>query len=323
MEASDVLPLSFFACPFLPLPGENGKEDEMEYRVFADRVAEKLSREMGESYEVRLTDVVKNNRVTLLGVVILGEQENVSPTIYLEHFYEQYQNGEDLDGIVRKILDIYRTKAVPVHLDMDFFQDYEKVKKKIYHRLVHYRMNEEQLAAQPHIRWNDLAITFYYAMEEKTLGKATITITNQHLEMWGIDKEELYRTAQENMRDSRPELLVSMKDLLEEMMREQLSEQYQVPMYVLTNQEKMYGASALLYSEKIGELADKLHSDLLILPSSVHEVLLIPDGKEQDYEFFRNMVGEVNSSQVEPEEVLSGSLYRYVRDHEKIEEIVS
>ena len=277
----------------------------MEYRVFADRVAEKLSREMGESYEVRLTDVVKNNRVTLLGVVILGEQENVSPTIYLEHFYEQYQNGEDLDGIVRKILDIYRTKAVPVHLDMDFFQDYEKVKKKIYHRLVHYRMNEEQLAAQPYILWNDLAITFYYAMEEKTLGKATITITNQHLEMWGIDKEELYRTA------------------LEEMMREQLSEQYQVPMYVLTNQEKMYGASALLYSEKIGELADKLHSDLLILPSSVHEVLLIPDGKEQDYEFFRNMVGEVNSSQVEPEEVLSGSLYRYVRDHEKIEEIVS
>ena len=94
-------------------------------------------------------------------------------------------------------------------------------------------------------------------------------------------------------------------------------------MYVLTNREKRYGAAALLYSGQISELADQVESDLLILPSSVHEVLLLPDDHRQEYTFYRQMVREVNTTHVEPEEVLSYSLYRYNRKNSEIEEIIS
>ena len=120
-----------------------------------------------------------------------------------------------------------------------------------------------------------------------------------------------------------PELLVPMKELLEEMTGMELEKQYDVPMYVLTNKEKIFGASVLLYSEKLQELAEKTGKNLLILPSSVHEVLLMPDEEEQEYGFYRQMIAEVNTTQVDPEEVLSYSLYCYDRQKKEIKEIFS
>ena len=120
-----------------------------------------------------------------------------------------------------------------------------------------------------------------------------------------------------------PELLVPMKELLEEMTGVELEKQYDVPMYVLTNKEKIFGASVLLYSEKLQELAEKTGKNLLILPSSVHEVLLMPDEEDREYGFYRQMVEEVNTTQVDPEEVLSYSLYCYDRQKKEIKEIFS
>ena len=118
-----------------------------------------------------------------------------------------------------------------------------------------------------------------------------------------------------------PELLLPMYELIEEMTGVKLEQADGVSMYVLTNQAKLNGASVMLYSDKIRELADRLQSDLIILPSSVHEVLLLPDDHEKKYDFYRQMVEEVNATQVEPEEILSYNLYRYNRKKEEIEEI--
>jgi hypothetical protein len=96
-----------------------------------------------------------------------------------------------------------------------------------------------------------------------------------------------------------------------------------MPIYILSNQKQMYGAAALLYSEQIKQLADSLQSDLIILPSSVHELLLLPDDGENEYTFYRQMVEDVNTTQVEPEEILSYSLYRYLREKEEVEEILA
>ena len=63
--------------------------------------------------------------------------------------------------------------------------------------------------------------------------------------------------------------------------------------------------------------------DLLILPSSIHEVLLIPDDHQKGYDFYMKMVDEVNRTQVEPEEVLSYKLYRYSKNKAEVEEIFS
>lgn len=204
-----------------------------------------------------------------------------------------------------------------------FFRDYSRVKDRIFYKLVSFEKNKKFLRDAPHLRWHDLAIVFYYALEENVAEGASITIKRQHMLMWKQNAESLYRTAGRNTKRGKPELLASMRELIAEMTGIAMREDDAVPMYVLTNQEKRFGASVMLYSEKIGWLAERFGCDLLILPSSVHEVLLIPDDHVREYSFYRQMVEEVNRTQVEPEEVLSYGLYRYCRKKSEIEEIIS
>lgn len=291
----------------------------MNYQEFTEKVVELLRDRMGDEYSVRSAEVMKNNGVAYTGVVMMREADNMSPTIYLEEMYRQYCVGTGMEKIVDGIVELYHEKMQNVNLDMAFFEDYEKVKDRIFHKLVNYEKNRKLLEDVPYFAWYDLAIVFYYALEEKVLGSASILIHNSHLAMWGKTAEELYETAEGNMRRNMPELLVPMYRLVEEMTGLKMKEAASLDMYVLTNQEKLNGASVMLYSQKIGELAEELGTDLLILPSSVHEVLLLPDDSEHD--FYRQMVREVNETQVEPEEVLSDHLYRYDRKKAKIEEI--
>ncbi len=295
----------------------------MEFHIFVEKVVATLKESLGEAYEIQVTEVVKNNNIHLTGVVITKRPANVSPTIYLNQYYQKYQEEGNFQQTVGEMMALYEQQAKELQLDMSFFTDFTQVKERLYHKLVHYEKNKKMLEDVPHIRWNDLAVVFYYAMEQDVVGRATITIRKEHLAIWKQEEGMLFAIAQENMRRDMPELLVPMKELLEEMTGVELEKQYDVPMYVLTNKEKIFGASVLLYSEKLQELAEKTGKNLLILPSSVHEVLLMPDEEDREYGFYRQMVEEVNTTQVDPEEVLSYSLYCYDRQKKEIKEIFS
>ena len=293
----------------------------MGFTEFADKIAGELQQKLGNDYTVTVTKVLKNNDVSLTGVVIREKTESISPTIYLEEFYRQYQDDVLIEEIVEQIIRIYEKSASHVDLDMDFFRDYALVEKGIRHKFINYKKNRKLLSDVPWFAWHDLAVVFYYTQEEVFFGRVSIMIHNAHLDMWGQSAETIYRTAQHNMKEYMPELLVPMQQLLQDTMGLNMEESA-LPLYVLTNSEKMFGASAILYSEKIKGLADELCSDLLILPSSVHEVLLFPDDRVYNYETYRQMVKEVNNTSVDPEEVLSFHLYRYSRAKNEIEEVI-
>lgn len=295
----------------------------MEFNVFVENIVDLLQQKMGHEYNISVTRVTKNNDIELTGVILMKASDNISPTIYLEGLYAEYQDGTAMEELVEKVIAFYEEKMPADGLDMDFFQDFELVKDRIFYKLVSFEKNTRLLEKIPYYKWNDLALIFYYAMEEEKIGRASITIHQHHLEMWEQSLDTLYTVARENMKKHMPELLVSMKDLLEEMAGLHLGEDMPLPMYVLTNQDKVYGAAAMLYSEQMKELAEKWQSDLLILPSSIHEVLILPDDGQNEYSFYRQMVEEVNTTQVEPEEVLSYSLYRYCREKAEMEEILS
>lgn len=279
-----------------------------------------LRTKLGAAYQVTLTKVLKNNDIRLTGIVILKESDSVSPTIYLEEPFRRYRKGVPMRTIMDEIVALYERNAHHLKLDMDFFRDFSRVESGIYHKIINYQKNKKLLEDVPWFRWHDLAVTFYYVMEDAAIGRATITVHNNHLDLWGQSAEELYRIARRNMRQRMPDLLVPMKALLEELLG--MKPQDGDPLlYVLTNRDKIFGASAMLYSEKMKLLADGLASDLLILPSSVHEVLLLPDDRKQEYDYYRQMVKEVNMTQVDPEDILSFGLYRYNRMTEEIEEI--
>ena len=295
----------------------------MDFNVFTDNIVNVLQQRMGHEYDVKVTKVTKNNDIELTGVVLMKESDNLSPTIYLDGLFEEYQDGAYIEDLAEQIIRFYKEQLPAGRLDMDFFRNFEQVKDRIFYKLVSYDKNRKMLEKLPYYKWNDLALIFYYAMVEERIGRASITIHHQHLKMWEQSLDTLYAVAQENMKKSMPELLVSKKDLLEETTGLKMGEDTYLPMYVLTNQEKVYGAAAMLYSEHMKKLAERWQPDLLILPSSIHEVLLLPDDGQNEYAFYRQMVEEGNTTQVDPEEVLSYSLYRYCREKAEIEEILS
>lgn len=305
------------------MPGENGKEGHMNFETFVENIAEVLQEKMGDAYEIRVIQVTKNNGVELTGVAIIRQESSIFPTIYLESLYEEHLRGAGIEELAGRIINCHEEQSMALDLDMEFFRDYGSVKDRIFYKLVSFAENKKFLEDAPHLRWHDLAIVFYYALEDEVLAGASITINRQHMMMWRQNAESLYRTAKRNTRRDMPELLVSMRELVEDMTGITVQGDDDLPMYVLTNQEKRFGASAMLYSEQMAELAKKYDCDLLILPSSVHEVLLLPDDHCQEYDFYRQMVNEVNRTQVEAEEVLSYSLYRYRRANAEIEEIIS
>lgn len=294
----------------------------MTYKEFIENIVKEVGKKMGDNYSVTSTEVLKNNDIRLTGIVINKEEIDISPTIYLEEPYRQYQDGVPLQEIRDEIIKLYEKHVLDINLDMEFFRDFSEVKERIFYKLINHDKNKELLMKVPHFKWNDLAIVFYYAMNEVTFRKASILLYNNHLDMWGKSAMEIYQTAQRNMIQSMPELLMPMHKVMEELTGIEM-EETKHSLYVLTNREKIYGASAMLYSEKIKELANELETDLLILPSSIHEVLLLPDEGEQEYDSFRRMVNEVNITQVDPEEILSFNLYRYDRKKEEIEEITA
>ncbi len=303
------------------LPGENGKRGAMEYRKFVEEIMNLLQEKMGAEYTVKVTEVTKNNDIRLKGIVIMRESDKISPTIYLDEPYRKYCGGGDMSEIVEQIAALYEEQERHVNFDMDFFSEYACVKDRIFYKVIHYGKNRKLLEDIPYFKWNDLAVVFYYAVEEKILGKASILIHNNHLDMWEQSADALYEAAQNNMKQGMPEVLIPLQEMIAGLTGVKPREERKVQMYVLTNADRMYGAAVMLYSEKLKELADRLRSDLLILPSSVHEVLVLPDAGSAQYDFYLDMVEEVNTTQVDPEEILSYSLYRYDRMKEEVQEI--
>lgn len=304
----------------------------MEIKEFAIKIRKAMIEVLGEEYEVKLQEVQKNNGVLLHGLIIMKKEQNVSPTIYLKPFWEAYEGGVTLAEVVRRMIQIYREDTPKENIDMSFFKEFDKVKDKICYRLINGGQNRSLLEKIPHIPFLDLAICFFYSYESEELGNGTILIYNSHVEMWETTVTELMRLAQSNTPRLFPWECKSMEAAIRELMGSRgyedmiLGEEErkffkEVPMYIVSNRQKNQGAVCILYPDLLAVIADSKGTNFYILPSSVHEVILLTDNGNENPQQLRSMIAEVNRSQVEPEEVLSDSLYYYNRQENRIKVI--
>ena len=145
---------------------------------------------------------------------------------------------------------------------------------------------------------------------------------NVHLRLWDVTKEDLYRAAEENTQKLMPYEIRSMAEVLREIMDDYEEEMEQfsdsVPMYVLSNRNKVEGAACMLYPDLLRDFSDKEGSSFYIIPSSIHELLLLPVEDDSDSAEIKGMIKEVNDTQVSEEEILSYSLYYYDSKEGKI-----
>ena len=302
----------------------------MEFLNFTMLVREEVEKRTGECYKVRLDDVRKNNGVVLRGITVTQDDSNISPTIYLNSYYEEYIKGRaTLINVVNDVMDTYHRNKVNQSVDMRYFLNYESVRQKIIYKLVNTEKNKELLDDIPHIEFLDLSIVFQCLVTQEDFGRASILIHNVHLKLWDVSVEILYQAAKENTQQLQGYEIKGMTEVLQEIMCAEDSENFtednerssfsgSVPMYVLSNKSRVDGAACMLYPNLIQDFAEAIQSSFYIIPSSIHELLLLPTRHLEESQEIKSMIREINDTQVSAEEILSYSLYLYDKEERRI-----
>lgn len=280
----------------------------MTYEVFKATLLAELKGTFPPDTTIMVHTLPRNNQVAADGLTILESGFNISPTIYIQEYYEDMQKGMTFSEVFQEILNAYYHYRPTENIDPSFFRDFQNVSPRIAYKLVNYHQNQELLRDIPHVPFMDLAIVFYCLVTSIGHANATILINNEHLRLWHIQTESLYALARENT----PTL---MRSHFEQMSFSTLSP---IPMYVLTNESRYFGAACMLYDKLLEKLSESLSADFYIIPSSIHEVILVPFAPHMKKDDFDQMVREVNSSQLQPEEVLADHVYYFSRRENRI-----
>ncbi|WP_051206092.1 DUF5688 family protein [Butyrivibrio sp. FC2001] len=289
----------------------------MNYEEFKSEVKNHILEYLPESYsnaEVSIHTVIKNNSIHLDGLTIKKPESNICPNIYLNQFFEQYENGKNFEEIMQAVASIRSGSCENPFPEVNDFTCLDKVKDKIHAKLVNKSRNEEYLQGKPFTAIEDLAVIYYIEVEKTENGTASIVITDNMLSLYGISLSELHNIALSNM-NSKDAKFLSMAEMLKSMMPgvDDALDYADIPMYVLTNNEKLNGATMLLDTDTMDEIAKKIGMSFLILPSSIHETILVPASiaESSGLKNMAEMVIEVNRTQVAPEDILSDHVYRY------------
>jgi hypothetical protein len=301
------------------------EEVEMNYDQFLAEVKAGIQEKLGSKYEISLQKVTKNNGIVLDGLIIGKAERNLAPTIYLNSYFMHFTQGMSLPEILEDIIAAYKENMDIAPGDMRGLLDFNNLKNKIVYKLIQKEKNQVLLNDLPFFEFLDLAMVFYLILDENKEGQMTAMIHNSHMQMWGVTKEAIYELAKENNEALLPPKIKTMKAIMHDMLKE-LSDEMCVDeviedffdidskgpsMYVLSNKRKMNGAGCILYDNCLKEFAILQGSDIIILPSSVNEVILVPDKGKLDYEELQNIVGQINESEVPEEDVLSNHIYKY------------
>lgn len=293
----------------------------MEYREFLENVRKEVESRYYSNVSVTLNHVMKNNGTELDGITIMEKDKNIAPTIYINSFYDRYREGVSLKAVVSEIIRIYNQNKNSININADYFENYENVRKTIVYKLVNYQKNKKLLEDVPYKRVLDLAVVFYCLIEQRKGVSATALIHNEHLRIWNVTEDEIYNDALKNTPVLLAGSIVPMSKILSEIAGtapvdndEKVCEYTgEDILYVLTNSSRVNGAACILYDNLLKKFANDVHSDLYILPSSVHEVIIVPKKNAFDKSELADMVREVNEQGVSQDEILSDNVYEYNR----------
>lgn len=293
---------------------------------FAEYIKSHIREYLSQDYkdaDITLEEVTKGNDRTLTGLIIRKGGEMTVPTIYLEPFEAENKKGRPLDDIMRQIAEIRMENSVGKLFHVDDLKDYEIVRPMLMIRLCDPEKNKEYLKGKPYTVCGELAATYRIQVMENEEGVASVAVTDSMLNLWGITPEQLHRDTVHAENAKNPVMFYSMEDLMSELMfsvePENLFDSPEpvdtdfTPMYVLTNPGRQDGAGVIARDgvlDKIGELVGK---NFYVLPSSVHEVLIVPENGNTQAKELEDMVREVNATQVAPEDLLSDKVQYYDR----------
>lgn len=275
--------------------------------------------------EVFVQETVKNNNQKRTGISVRNNGCNVTPIVYLEDLYQYYLEGKPLDELCRMATGVYESWKPGRDMSIRRFSDFSAAKGRICYKLVNAEKNAGLLREVPHRLWHDLAVIYYILAEKEPGGIASFLIKNELAAHWHADEDSLYEAAVGNTPALFRGKILPMPEIMEHLSEKLPDGEMELaagmenagvpeaglPLYVVSNDCHVNGAIAILYEGMLERFAGRVGGDFYILPSSVHETLLLPVLPFMEEKGLLGMVHTVNAGYVAPEEFLSDNVYRY------------
>jgi len=298
------------------------------YEEFLTQVRLGLEKSLNKQYDKVDVQEVKVQKINceMIGLTcnIGGDKNTICPTIYLETLYENYMELEDLDEILRRVEQIL-VKTLDERDDLK-----EKVKgisestDRIIFQLINTEQNKELLKTLPHRSFFNLSIIYRCVLETEGNEIMSAPINHALADLMNLNEEQLYQFAYENTKAMLEPTIVPMHEVIQSLLRDVAPDEPlfdenvegRIPLYVITNKIREWGAASVLYLDDLQAFADELESNLYLLPSSIHDMIAIAV-ENGDPEELMNLVYEVNQG-LPVEERLSNDVYLYDRDQNKL-----
>ena len=303
----------------------------MNFEEFINTIKDTIKDYLPEEYKDAEVNLLENRKLNThyTGLTVTRKGDTLAPTINLNALFENYgqQTENNLASVMEELTSVIQ--HTPGKFDIGRVMDYDRVKKNLFMKLSAADKNADVLEHTPHITKEDLALTFHIMLDQGEKGTATTMITDKMMDAYGVDLEKLYQDALHNSPVIAPAQIENMGEVLERMMLEDMkaagapAEVIQEmekdlqetsrdnPMTVITNDRSTDGAAAIFYPGVMDQVGERLNGDYFILPSSVHEILVVPDDGNISFRELTDMVKEVNRTQVAPEDRLTDQVYHY------------
>lgn len=286
----------------------------MTYEDFLMRLEQNILERLKEGEVVKRVRVLKNNSVELDGFSYYVEGHRERPTVYVNHYYQERLSEDEFIKIADTVLKMQRECGLLPQQELEEMMDFHIMRERIRCRLISREKNEALLKEVPWLPWLDLAIVFYLQVPKRVVKHATALIHTSHMNFWGVTPEEICHAAAENMAKMQV-FLEPMETFLGDMDFEPLSS----GMHILSNSRKIFGAVAIIDPKIQRMCLERLGESFYILPSSIHEVLLLPESLATTREELDQLIQEVNEACVSREEYLSDHAYYCSAEKEEVE----
>lgn len=289
----------------------------MDYEKFVEKVQMDLMQKLSGQYRnvtIEPIEVSKLQGQSYLGLSVRHDDSAIAESLNLSTLHEWYQNGLPYENILQKITDMVVTRFSNVSkINADSLKDYEKMKPYLAIQIIGLENNADMLSKIPHQRMEDLAIVYRFRVSDIPNGQASVLVTDKLLESYGITKEQLQKDALEMVQKNEPVTIKNMDEMIYEITEGSMGtlENPASPIWVATNNSQFHGASVIAYPDFMEQAAEKLNDSFYLLPSSTHEVLLIPDSYDLKAQELKEMVTVINASDVSPEDKLTDNAYHY------------
>ncbi|MBQ9886508.1 MAG: hypothetical protein IJM37_06600 [Lachnospiraceae bacterium] len=314
----------------------------MDYNDFLNYLISHLNDYFKDSATIACHKILKNNDVYYDALMARSDTSNISATIYVNRYFEQYGKGRHINEILKEIKEIFE-KNINQKIDLSYLSDFSNLESQIAIKLINYESNAKLLSLVPHILFHDLALVFYIIINTPPFTNSTVLIHNYHLDKWQINIDVLYHAARKNTPSLLGYEIIDMDDIIKEFMIQDIKESIYSKRYradyiinnelisrfaddvlrdlndyipkktifVLTGKNRTNGACFIIYPEILERFAANWNCDIYILPSSIHEVILIPATLSPSASELGEMVREINKTEVAPTERLSDNVYLY------------